>query len=80
MYNDATKAKMNLTHIKWNKTSTGGNLIKTAVTKRYFLKLSSYSDFEGIIGHECVNEIIVDRLVHKAYRTKMNGKNMRNPG
>lgn len=64
MYKDIIKDKIDLTNIKWINTCTGGNLIKVAITNRYFLKLSSYSDFEGIIGHECVNEIIVDRLLN----------------
>ena len=64
MDNDIIKNKIDLTHIKWNDTSTGGNLIKTAINSQYILKISNYSCFEGITGHECVNEIIVDRLLN----------------
>ena len=64
MYNDIIKDKIDLTNIKWINTCTGGNLIKTAINNQYILKISNYSCFEGITGHECVNEIIVDRLLN----------------
>lgn len=31
--------------------------------KKIYYKLSNYDSEKGIIGHECVNEIIVDRLL-----------------
>ena len=64
MYNDIIKDKIDLTNIKWINTCTSGNLIKTAINNQYILKLSNYSCFEGITGHECVNEIIVGRLLN----------------
>lgn len=31
--------------------------------KKTYYKLSNYDAFRGVIGHESVNEIIVDRLL-----------------
>ena len=28
-----------------------------------YCKLSDYDEIKGVVGHECVNEIIVDRLL-----------------
>lgn len=59
-----------LTYLSWTKTrgssGTAGSFLKsyedTANVKKYF-KLSNYDPYYGITGHECVNEIIVDRLL-----------------
>ena len=59
-----------MTHLSWAKTrnssGTAGSFLKAyedgADGKTYF-KLSNFDAWKGIIGHECVNEIIVDRLL-----------------
>ncbi len=59
-----------MTYLNWAKTrNSSGNagLFLKAYEdgpdgKTYF-KLSNYDAWKGIIGHECVNEIIVDRLL-----------------
>ena len=70
-----------MTYLNWAKTrnssGTAGSFLKAyeenADGKIYY-KLSNYDSWQGIIGHECVNEIIVDRLLtclgieHLAYQ------------
>ena len=59
-----------LTHLSWShvrgSSGTAGSFLKsyeeTPEGKIYY-KLSNYDSFRGIIGHECVNEIIADRLL-----------------
>lgn len=31
--------------------------------KKIYYKLSNYDSVKGVVGHECVNELIVDRLL-----------------
>ena len=59
-----------MTHLCWAKTrnSSGmaGSFLKAyedGVDGKTYFKLSNYDAWKGIIGHECVNEIIVDRLL-----------------
>ena len=59
-----------MTHLSWAKTrnssSTAGSFLKAyedGVDGKTYFKLSNYDAWKGIIGHECVNEIIVDRLL-----------------
>lgn len=60
----------NLTHLEWAKarqsSSTAGSFLKsyddTGPRKTYY-KLSDYRVDQGIIGHECLNEIVADRLL-----------------
>lgn len=62
--------KQDLTYLKWShsRTSSGtaGTFLKSESNlggvKTYY-KLSNYDSMKGIIGHECINEIIVDRLL-----------------
>ena len=64
------KEKQDLTYLKWShirsSSGTAGNFLKASSNlggvKRYY-KLSNFDPDEGVIGHECVNEIIVDRLL-----------------
>ncbi len=57
-------------HLSWTKTrkssGTAGSFLKayddTGDRKKYY-KLSDYDPMKGIVGHECVNEIIVGRLL-----------------
>ena len=59
-----------LTDLSWdiirNSSGTAGSFLKAyddlGARKKYY-KLSNYNAVEGIVGHECVNEIIVDRLL-----------------
>lgn len=59
-----------MTYLSWakvrNSSGTAGSFLKayedTPDGKIYY-KLSNYDSFHGVIGHECVNEIIVDRLL-----------------
>lgn len=59
-----------LTYLSWakirNSSGTAGSFLKAyddfGPKKRYY-KLSNYNVGEGIVGHESVNEIIVDRLL-----------------
>ena len=62
--------KQDMTYLSWakirNSSGTAGSFLKAysdlAGMKTYY-KLSNYDSVRGIIGHECVNEIIVDRLL-----------------
>lgn len=73
--------KQDLTYLNWakirNSSGTAGTFLKAyselAGQKTYY-KLSDYDTVKGIVGHESVNEIIVDRLLtllgieHLSYR------------
>jgi len=62
--------KQDLTWLSWSKirnsSGTAGSFLKAysdlGGEKRYY-KLSNYDSVRGVIGHECVNELIVDRLL-----------------
>lgn len=62
--------KTDLTYLKWShirsSSQTAGSFLKSESSlegkKRYF-KLSNFDPVNGVLGHECVNEIIVDRLL-----------------
>ena len=59
-----------LTYLSWAKarqsSGTAGSFLKsyddTGARKTYY-KLSDYRAGDGIVGHECVNEVVVDRLL-----------------
>lgn len=62
--------KQDLTYLKWshvrNSSGTAGTFLKSQSSisgEKIYYKLSNYDSEKGIIGHECVNEIIVDRLL-----------------
>ena len=62
--------KQDLTYLKWShirsSSGTAGTFLKAESTisgKKVYYKLSNFDQEKGIIGHECVNEIIVDRLL-----------------
>lgn len=62
--------KQDLTYLNWShvrsSSGTAGSFLKaTDDLKRpkVYYKLSNYDQMNGIIGHECVNEIIADRLL-----------------
>ena len=59
-----------MTHLSWAKTrnssGTAGSFLKAyedGVDGKTYFKLSKYDAWKGIVDHECVNEIIVDRLL-----------------
>ncbi|MBR0349221.1 MAG: hypothetical protein IIX16_06215 [Clostridia bacterium] len=62
--------KQDLTYLSWakvrNSSGTAGTFLKAyseLAKKKTYYKLSDYDTIKGIIGHESVNEIIVDRLL-----------------
>ena len=62
--------KQNLQYLNWDKirnsSGTAGSFLKSYEQigkKKIYYKLSDYNSVSGIIGHENVNEIIVDRLL-----------------
>lgn len=62
--------KQDLTYLSWakirNSSGTAGSFLKSYSElgkKKTYYKLSDYDRVDGIVGHECVNEIIVDRLL-----------------
>lgn len=64
------REKQDMTHLSWSKirnsSGTAGSFLKAysmlGGTKTYY-KLSNFDKQRGVVGHECVNEIIVDRLL-----------------
>lgn len=78
-----TKEKQDLTYLSWsvyrNSSGTAGSFLKAyselGGTKTYY-KLSNFDKARGVIGHECVNELIVDRLltILSCRRTQTHGR------
>ena len=62
--------KKDLTYLQWShvrsSSGTAGTFLKSQSSlngeKKYY-KLSNFDPVKGIVGHECINEIIVDRLL-----------------
>ena len=62
--------KQDLTYLRWShvrsSSGTAGTFLKSESMlegkKRYY-KLSNYDPQLGVIGHECINEYVVDRLL-----------------
>ena len=62
--------KQDLTYLEWShirsSSGTAGTFLKASSSvggvKKYY-KLSDFDPAKGVIGHECINEIIVDRLL-----------------
>lgn len=62
--------KQDLTYLKWShirgSSGTAGTFLKSSSNlggiKKYY-KLSNFDPGRGVIGHECINEIIADRLL-----------------
>lgn len=59
-----------LTHLSWSlirsSSGTAGSFLKATSDlggKKTYYKLSNYDSVQGVVGHECVNELIVDRLL-----------------
>ena len=64
------KEKQDLTYLKWShvrsSSGTAGTFLKSESIidgKKIYYKLSNIDPVNGVIGHECVNELIVDRLL-----------------
>lgn len=62
--------KQDLTMLSWAKarqsSGTAGSFLKSyddLGPRKTYYKLSDYDVTRGIVGHECVNEIVVDRLL-----------------
>lgn len=81
MNNSLILEKQDLTYLTWSKirhsSGTAGSFLKAYSElsgKKIYYKLSNYDTAKGVIGHESVNELIVDRLLtllgieHLSYR------------
>lgn len=62
--------KQDLTYLSWtkirNSSGTAGSFLKAYSDlggEKVYYKLSNYDAYKGVVGHECVNELIVDRLL-----------------
>ncbi len=62
--------KQDLTYLKWSdirsSSGTAGTFLKSEENlngKKVYYKLSNFNPIEGVVGHECINEIIIDRLL-----------------
>lgn len=69
-YNDIVSELQDMRYLSWAKvrrsSGTAGSFLKAYETvegQRVYYKLSSYDPVNGITGHECINEIIADRLL-----------------
>lgn len=68
--NRIIKDKQDMTYLSWSKirnsSGTAGSFLKSYSElggKKVYYKLSNFDAEKGVIGHECVNEIIIDRLL-----------------
>ena len=68
--NKVITEKQDLTYLRWshvrNSSGTAGTFLKSQSVvsrQKVYYKLSNFDSEKGIVGHECVNEIIVDRLL-----------------
>ena len=67
---DIIHEKQNLSYLSWtrlrNSSGMAGSFLKAYTefegNKKYY-KLSNYDGMNGVVGHECINDIIVDRLL-----------------
>ena len=64
------KEEMDFRYLDWNRirhsSGTAGSFLKAyegPKSSRWYYKLSDFDAYHGIVGHECVNEIIADRLL-----------------
>lgn len=62
--------KQDLTFLKWShirsSSGTAGTFLKSESIldgRKIYYKLSNFDPIKGVVGHECINEIIVDRLL-----------------
>lgn len=67
---DIIKKLKDMRYLKWTQSrkssGTAGSFLKSyddsGKIKKYY-KLSDYDPIKGIVGHECINEIVVQRLL-----------------
>lgn len=71
MSTEIIQEKQDLTYLSWSlirsSSGTAGSFLKATDDLRQpkiYYKLSNYDGINGIVGHECINEIIVDRLLN----------------
>lgn len=71
MSTEIIHSKQDLTYLSWSlirsSSGTAGSFLKATddlQQPKIYYKLSNYDGINGIIGHECVNELIVDRLLN----------------
>lgn len=64
------KEKQDLTYLQWShirsSSGTAGMFLKSQSTlngRKIYYKLSNYDPVKGVVGHECINELIADRLL-----------------
>ena len=69
-HNDIITELQDMRYLNWSKirksSGSAGSFLKAyevADGKKTYYKLSSYDAVNGITGHECINEIIADRLL-----------------
>ncbi len=67
---DLILEKQELTYLEWSRvrhsSGTAGSFLKAETelgAAKIYYKLSNYDSLHGVVGHECVNELIVDRLL-----------------
>ena len=60
----------NMTYLNWsqirNSSGTAGSFLKAYSEiggRKMYYKISNYDSINGVTGHECVNEIIADRIL-----------------
>lgn len=70
MRTDIIHERQDLTYLSWSlvrsSSGTAGSFLKATSElgpRKIYYKLSNYDSIHGIIGHECVNELIADRLL-----------------
>ncbi len=70
MHDDLITTRQDLTYLSWSKirhsSGTAGSFLKADSQlggKKIYYKLSNFDNEKGIVGHECVNELIADRLL-----------------
>ena len=70
MVTQLVKDKQDMTYLSWSiyraSSGTAGSFLKAYSElggKKLYYKLSNFDKTQGVIGHECVNELIVDRLL-----------------
>lgn len=68
---DIIRDLQDLRYLNWSKTrkssGTAGSFLKSyevSGKNKIYYKLSDFDSVKGIVGHECVNEIIVQRLLN----------------
>ena len=68
---DIIRELQDLRYLNWSRTrkssGTAGSFLKSyeeSGNRKIYYKLSDFDSVKGIVGHECINEIIVQRLLN----------------